>query len=79
LLGISAIIPPPHIDLCKKINNPTFSDIMGIINGNFKYTGEQYDFSYDISLSTGIKISDLDSVALKRWIDENKNWIVEFK
>ena len=79
LLGISAIIPPPHIDLCKKVNNPTFSDIMGIINGNFKYTGEQYDFSYDISLSTGIKISDLDSVALKRWIDENKNWIVEFK
>ena len=79
LIGISSIIPPPHINLCKKVNNPTFSDIMGIINGNFKYTGEQYDFSYDISLSTGIQINDLDSIALKRWIDENRNWIVEFK
>lgn len=84
LLGIESIIPAPHIKLCDQVNNTddmTTEDIMDLLNGMMKDTGSGntgYNFTYEIKLSDGRTIRDLDTEELRKFIDENKDVSFDF-
>ena len=85
LLGIGAIIPPPHIHLCKDTNGDlTTKDIMDLLNGKYfdpsisKASGMiqsdgSYNFAYEIKTSDGRDVRDLNREELAKWMDENKD------
>ena len=86
IMGITAIIPPPLIKLCKKINeNIEEKDFNDIFNGLFKDDtfsvgsldsngdGESYDFLYDIKLPDGSIKRNLNRKAIQDFIDNNKD------
>jgi hypothetical protein len=98
ILGICPIIKPPHIKICKNLNEePTTDDIVDLLNGMMKDplttsesvgsdsdgttsggNGSSYNFIYDIKLSDGRNISDLDREELRRFIEDNKNINFDF-
>ncbi len=86
IMGITAVIPPPLIKLCKKINeNIEEKDFNDIFNGLFKDDtfsvgsfdsngdGESYDFLYDIKLPDGTIKRNLNRKAIQDFIDNNKD------
>lgn len=86
IMGITAVIPPPLIKLCKKLNeNIEEKDFNDILNGLFKddtYSvdnndnsgdGSSYEFLYDIKLPDGSIKRNLDRNAIKDFIDKNKD------
>lgn len=93
-LGIEAIIPAPHIKLCKQLNEDmSTQDIMDLLNGMFKdaggsdgkgsgvsdrSSGDSYNFIYDIKLSNGKSLRDLNQEELRKFIEENKNISFDF-
>lgn len=98
-LGIEAIIPPPHIKLCKQLNEGEMSteDIMDLLNGLMKDSGASaasggngdagtsggtgkgdYNFIYDIKLSDGRSIRDLNEEDLRSFIEDNKDISFDF-
>jgi hypothetical protein len=86
ILGLEVLIPPPHINLCKKFKgNMSPKDIMDLLNGNYKdslksedSTDANYDFIYDIKTSDGKSLRDLDREELQRWLDDNRDYEFEF-
>lgn len=73
LFGIGALIPPPYIQLCKMVNEPSIQDMVDIASGKVLLNNPDasYDFSYDITLPDGTIINSLDYVALEQWIQQN--------
>lgn len=101
LMGIEAIIPAPHIKICKQLNDDLSpQDIMDLLNGLMKdpgagdikkFTGDgsdvvsptppggdTYNFIYDIKLSNGKSIRDLNDEELKKFIEDNKDVSFDF-
>ena len=93
ILGLEVLIPPPHINLCKKFNagNMKPQDIMDLLNGDYKDTlpsGDStdtdgdgkpdYEFIYEIRTSDGRDIRELNQEELQKWIDENSGYDFEF-
>lgn len=85
VMGISAIIPPPLIKLCRDFNeNIKPEDMKDIINGSYKdntissnesnkSNGDSYKFIYDIKLEDGRIIRNLDYESLQKFIENNKD------
>jgi hypothetical protein len=75
ILGLEALIPPPHLNLCKnlKSNNMSLKDIMNLNDDN-----PDYDFTYEIKTSDGKNIRDLNREELQRWLDDNSDYEFEF-
>ena len=87
ILGLGALIPPPHIKLCKNTNDDLSpKDIMDILNGDYfddditQAAGAvgtrpetNYNFVYNIKTSDGRDVRELNRVELDKWIEENKN------
>jgi hypothetical protein len=85
LLGLGALIPPPHIRLCKNGNDDLSpKDIMDLLNGDYFDEGitqaanndnpsPNYNFVYNIKTSDGRDIRELNRVELDKWIEENKD------
>lgn len=82
VMGISAVIPPPLIKLCRDFNeNIKPEDMKDIINGSYKdntissskETDESYKFVYDIKLEDGRIIRNLDYESLQKFIENNKD------
>lgn len=81
LLGLGALIPPPHIKLCKDTNGDLSpKDIMDLLNGEYfddsiNGRGEKtgYNFIYNIKTSDGRDVRDLNQIELDKWIEENKD------
>ena len=73
LFGIGALIPPPYIQLCKMVNEPSIKDMVDIASGKVLLNNPDasYDFSYEITLPDGSKVNSLDYVALEEWIQQN--------
>lgn len=93
ILGLEVLIPPPHINLCKKFsaNNMKPRDIMDLLNGNYKdnlASGDttdtdgdgkpDYDFIYEIKTSDGKDIRELNKEDLQTWLDQNSGYDFEF-
>lgn len=101
LLGIEAIIPAPHIKLCKQLNEDmSTEDIMDLLNGLMKDPGASamssdglsddsgdlggngdgsgYNFIYEIKLSNGKLLRDLNEEELRKFIEENKDISFDF-
>ncbi len=85
-LGIEAIIPAPHIKLCNQLNEPgdmSTEDIMDILNGLLKdptagANGGDYNFIYEVKLSDGRSIRDLNQEDLKKFVEDNKDVSFDF-
>jgi hypothetical protein len=78
LLGLGALIPPPHIRLCKNGNDDLSpKDIMDLLNGDYFDNNDNptpnYNFVYNIKTSDGRDIRELNRVELDKWIEENKD------
>lgn len=101
LMGIEAIIPAPHIKICKQLNDDlSTEDIMDLLNGLMKdpgagdikkFTGDgsdvvspspaggdTYNFIYDIKLSNGKSVRDLNDEELRKFIEDNKDVSFDF-
>jgi hypothetical protein len=89
LMGIEAIIPAPHIKICKQLNDDLSpEDIMDLLNGLIKDKGSEsntspstsntYNFIYDINLSDGRSLRELNSEELKNFIEDNKDISFDF-
>lgn len=93
ILGLEVLIPPPHINICKKFkgNNMSPQDIMDLLNGDYKdnlKSGDStdtdgdgkpdYDFIYDIKTSDGKSLRELNREDLQRWLDDNRDYEFEF-
>ena len=85
ILGLEVLIPPPHINICKKFKgNMTPQDIMDLLNGTGDSTNTDsndkpnYDFIYDIKTSDGKILRELNREDLQRWLDENRDYEFEF-
>jgi hypothetical protein len=87
--GITAIMPPPHIKLCRKTNEDLSpKEIMDILNGTYTdiitqdtVGGEDtnvYDFAFDIKLPDGTNVRDLNRTQLQDWMTEHSNYNYEF-
>lgn len=100
-LGIEAIIPPPHIKLCRQLNEGNMSpeDIVDLLNGLMKDQGVtladqgagngtpgqgtgngtgDYNFIYEIKLSDGRLLRDLNQEELRKFVEENKDISFDF-
>jgi hypothetical protein len=89
LLGLGALIPPPHIKLCKDSNGDLSpKDIMDLLNGKYfddaisaaskgkvgvEPEGSNYNFVYNIKTSDGRDVRDLNQIELDKWMEENKD------
>jgi hypothetical protein len=89
-LGIEAIIIAPHIKLCKQLNQDVSTqDMMDLLNGllkdpgvssstNAAKPGDSHNFIYEIKLPDGTIVRNLDQVALKQFVEDNKGTIFDF-
>jgi hypothetical protein len=83
LLGLGALIPPPHIKLCKDTNGDLSpKDIMDLLNGNYfddisgkagESGNSNYNFVYNIKTSDGRDVRELNQIELDKWMQENKD------
>jgi hypothetical protein len=87
-LGIEALIDCPKIKLCPESENP--EDLIGLLDGTkIGATSSQSkpnndgsssdNFIYEIKLSDGRVIKDLDRVKLQEFINNNKDVSFEYK
>jgi hypothetical protein len=86
-LGIEAIIKAPHLNLCKQLNEDmSTQDIMDLLNGAFRDSGingtdgnsASSNFIYEIVVSDGRLLRDLNQEELRNFIEENKNISFDF-
>ena len=89
-MGITAVIPPPLIKLCKKIpENVDMRDLRDLVSGLFKdselsvaksdeTTGSSYDFIYEVKLPDGSVRKDLDRESVQKLIEQNKGLDFDF-
>lgn len=98
VMGITAVIPPPLIKLCKRIpENINPKDLREVMSGLFKdgdlnvadpklsteelkntATGDSYDFIYEVKLPDGTVKRQLDTEAVKKIMEDNKNLNFDF-
>jgi len=90
IMGITAVIPPPLIKLCKKIpENVDMRDLRDLVSGLFKdselsvaksdeTTGSSYDFIYEVKLPDGSVRKDLDRESVQKLIEQNKGLDFDF-
>ena len=92
-MGITAVIPPPLLNLCKNISeNIDIGDLKNLINGLFNdisvsdsFTSNStnqgntsYDFIYEVKMPDGSISKELDRESLQKIIDENKDLNFDF-
>lgn len=86
VMGITAIIPPPFIKICQKLNeNIDPEDMMDILNGLYidnnaaldDRGGDTYDFIYEVELPDGTQRT-LNNEELQDFIDDNSNIYYDF-
>jgi hypothetical protein len=86
ILGLEALIAPPHIDLCSKFNTMNPQSMADILNGKFtdplsasaSINDSKNNFIYEIKTSDGRDIRELNQVELQQWIDDNKGYTFDF-
>lgn len=90
IMGITAVIPPPLIKLCKKIpENIDMKDLRDLVSGLFKdselsvskldeTTGSSYDFIYEVKLPDGSVKKDLDRESVQKLIEQNRGLDFDF-
>lgn len=87
LIGLEAIIPPPHIKLCKKIDGDTLKpeDLQKVLSGEEPSGSTQSgqtpateEYVYDIQLSDGTIVKGLNQEQLQAYIDDNKDVSYDF-
>lgn len=93
VMGIAAIIPPPFIKICQKLNeNLSPEDASDILGGLYTDktdfslagvdgkggNGNTYDFIYEVKLPDGTIKRSLDAEELQKWLDENKDIEYDF-
>jgi len=92
IMGITAVIPPPLIKLCKRIpENIDIKDLQDLVSGSFKdseisfgklnddqTTGASYDFIYEVKLPDGTVRKDIDRESVQNLIDQNKGLNFDF-
>jgi len=84
LLGLASLIPAPHLKLCRDSNqNQSNKDIADLLNGSFKDPSNAednptYNFIFNIKTSDGRDLRGLDREELDKWLEENKDLVIDF-
>ncbi len=87
IMGISAIIPPPLLKLCNKINeNININDFNSILSGVFDDinrggnggTNDEYSFVYEVKLPNGGIQRSLDRDSIQKFINDNEGLNFDF-
>lgn len=87
-LGIEALIPPPHIKLCSKSQDPDVADLVKIADDLQKDSGLTAStvsglpgdgFLYDITLDDGTVVTGLNYEELQSYIKKNEDIGFDFQ